>query len=256
ETASGAHYALEPFANNFNAVTKNGPESVFAAQMTVGDGSGGQNDDEGDSLNFPGGGTYTNCCGFNVPSYHLGNAYKVDANGLPIFGTDANGLANYDSVNLPNDHGVPSTATYTVNTTVKVDSRIDWTMGRRGIPYLDWGLCGGEPWTRGDVVPYTPKKNVFYHANQASTTDNAAGWASSQGSANNFNIIRFADIILWRAEAEAETGLLAAAQADVNLVRARAALPSNWVTTYVDPTDPSKGNTTTPAGPYKVGLYT
>ncbi len=256
ETASGAHYALEPFANNFNAQTKNGPESVFAAQMTVNDGSGGQNDDEGDSLNFPGGGTYTNCCGFNVPSYHLGNAYKVDASGLPIFGTDANGLASYDTVNLPNDHGVPSTTTYNVNNTVPVDARIDWTMGRRGVPYLDWGLCGGEPWTRGDVVPYTPKKNVFYHANQASTTDNAAGWASSQGSANNFNIIRFADIILWRAEAEAETGLLAAAQADVNLVRTRAADPTGWVHMYVDNTDPSKGNTNVAAANYKVGLYT
>jgi hypothetical protein len=129
-------------------------------------------------------------------------------------------------------------------------------MGRRGVPYLDWGLCGGEPWTRGDVVPYTPKKNVFYHAAQASTTDDAAGWASSQGSANNYNIIRFADVILWRAEAEAETGLLAAAQADVNLVRTRAADPTGWVHTYVDSTDPSKGNTNVPAANYVVGLYT
>jgi hypothetical protein len=256
ETASGAKYALEPFANNFNAQTKNGPESVFAAQMTVNDGSGGQNDDEGDSLNFPGGGTYTNCCGFNVPSYHLGNAYKVDASGLPIFGTDGTGLANYDTVNLPNDHGVPATTTYNVDNSVPVDARIDWTMGRRGVPYLDWGLCGGEPWTRGDVVPYTPKKNVFYHAAAAATTDNAAGWASNQGSANNYNIIRFADVILWRAEAKAETGDLPGAQADVNLVRTRAADPTGWVHTYVDNTDPSKGNTNVAAANYSVGLYT
>ncbi len=254
-TASGATYALEPYENNFNALTKNGPESVFAAQMTANDGSGGQNDDEGDSLNFPGGGTYTNCCGFYIPSYNLANAFKVDANGLPEFTIDAaTGFPTYNDVNLINDHGVAATSAFTP-TAEAVDSRLDWTVGRRGIPYLDWGLCGGEPWTRGDVAPYTPKKNVFYEANAATTTDNAAGWASNQGSANNYSIIRFADVILWRAEAEAELGSLALAEADVNTIRARAALPSNWVTTYVDNTAPSKGNTTTPAANYHVGLY-
>lgn len=254
-TASGAKYALEPFNNNFNAATKNGPESVFAAQMSVNDGSNGQNDDAGDVLNFPGGGTYTSCCGFNVPSYHLANAYQVDANGLPMFVIDpATGYPTYDDVPLPNDHGVPSTASYTP-TNVAVDSRLDWTVGRRGIPYLDWGLCGGEPWTRGDLVPYTPKKNVFYEAAAATTTDNYGTWATNQGSANNYNIIRFADVILWRAECEVQTGALSAAEADVNLVRTRAADPTGWVHTYVDNSKPQGGYTNTPAANYHVGLY-
>jgi starch-binding outer membrane protein, SusD/RagB family len=254
-TASGAKYALAPFADNFNALTKNGPESVFAAQMAVNDGSGGQNDDAGDVLNFPGGGTYTGCCGFNVPSYHLANAYKVDSNGLPMFQIDpATGFPMYDDVNLKNDHGLAATDAFTP-TTELVDSRLDWTVGRRGIPYLDWGLCGGEPWTRGDVVPYTPKKNVFYHASQASTTDNYGGWATNQGSANNYNIIRVADLYLWRAECYVETNNLSAAEADVNVIRSRAADPSSWVHTYVDNADPSKGNTNIPAANYKVGLY-
>lgn len=255
ETASGAKYALVSFSNNFKAATKNGPESVFAAQMTVNDGSNGSNDDAGDVLNFPGGGTYTNCCGFYVPSYNLANAYKVDANGLPMFQVDpTNGWPTYDNVNLPNDHDVPATASFTP-TNQAIDSRLDWTVGRRGIPYLDWGICGGEPWTRGDVVPYTPKKNVFYHADQASTTDNQAGWAASQGVAINYNIIRFADVILWRAEARVETGDLQGAEDDVNTIRSRAKDPTGWVHTYVDDNDPSKGFTTTPAANYVVGLY-
>ncbi|MDB5153790.1 MAG: SusD family protein [Mucilaginibacter sp.] len=257
-TASGAKYALEPYANNFNASTKNGPESVFAAQMTVNDGSNGQNDDAGDVLNFPGGGTYSSCCGFYTPSYHLANAFKVDANGLPMFQIDpATGFPTYDDVNLGNDHGVGPTTAYTP-TAEAIDSRLDWTVGRRGIPYLDWGLGGGEPWTRGDLVPYVPIKNVFYHAAQATTTDTQAGWAGSQGVANNYNIIRFADILLWRAECYilGTTPNLALAEADVNTVRARAALPSNWVKTYVDNADPSKGFTNIPAANYKVGLYT
>jgi hypothetical protein len=255
-TANGAHYALEPYNNNFNALTKNGPESVFAAQMTVNDGSGGQNDDAGDVLNFPGGGTYTGCCGFNTPSYHLANAFQVDANGLPMLGYDGNGLAKYDTNPLPNDHGVASTAAFTP-TTVAVDSRLDWTVGRRGIPYLDWGLGGGEPWTRGDVEPYVPIKNVFYHAAQASTSDNYGNWATNQGSAINYSIIRFADILLWRAECyvNGTAPNLAAAQTDVNTVRARAALPANWVHKYNDDSNPANGFSTTPAANYKVGLY-
>ncbi len=256
-TASGAKYALGIYANNFNALTKNGPESVFAAQMTVNDGSNGQNDDAGDVLNFPGGGTYSSCCGFYTPSHHLANAFKVDASGLPMFQIDATtGFPKYDVVNLGNDHGVAAATAYTP-TSEAVDSRLDWTVGRRGIPYLDWGLGGGEPWTRGDLVPYVPIKNVFYHSAQASTTDTQAGWAGSQGVANNYNIIRYADILLWRAECYilGPAQNLAAAEADVNTVRARAALPANWVKTYVDNSDPSKGFTSTPAANYKVGTY-
>jgi hypothetical protein len=253
--ASGVKYALGPYNNNFNATTRNGPESVFAVQFTVNDGSGGQNDNAGDVLNFPGGGTYTGCCGFYIPSYNLANAFKVDADGLPMFQINpATGAPVYDDVNLINDHGIAGDASFTP-TTEAVDSRLDWTVGRRGIPYLDWGICAGESWTRGDLAPYTPKKNVFYHKDQASTTDNYGTWATNQGSANNYNIIRFADVILWRAECEVELNQLPAAEADVNTVRSRAADPTGWVHTYVNNADPSKGSTSTPAANYKVGLY-
>jgi len=279
KTAQGAPYALEPYQNNFNALDKNGPESVFACQMTANDGSSGQNDDAGDVLNFPGGGTYTSCCGFDVPSYNLGNAFQVDANGLPMFQITGNGWPAYDNVNLPNDNGCSSTVskkwnptgqyglftipslgdttafTLFVPPTNAVDPRLDWTVGRRGIPYLDWGLGGGEPWTRGDVVAYTPKKNVFYEADAASTADNYGNWATEQGSADNYNIIRFADVILWRAECEVMTGALAAAQADVNTVRARAANRTSWVMDYANNANPEGGYSTTPAANYVVGMY-
>jgi hypothetical protein len=62
-------------------------------------------------------------------------------------------------------------------------------------------------------------------------------------------------VILWRAECEVMTGALAAAEADVNTIRARAALPSNWVYNYADNSNPGGGYSTTPAANYKVGLY-
>jgi hypothetical protein len=165
------------------------------------------------------------------------------------------GFPMYNVVDLPNDHGLVLTNPFTppVN---PLDPRIDWTLGRRGIPYLDWGLCGGETWSRGDIVPYNPIKNVFYANAIASTTETAQGWAGNQANAINFNLIRLPDVILWRAESEVEANQLDAAQADVNMVRNRmAAHPEYWVHTYINNANPSAGFTTTPAANYQIGLY-
>ena len=259
-TSGGVKYALGAFEDNFNPIKRNGPEAVFQVQMTANDGSGGQNGDEGEVLNFPAGvapgGNATGCCGFYQPSYTLANAYKVDVNGLPMFQIDqATGFPMYNDVNLPNDHGLKPTDPFTPPANA-LDPRIDWTMGRRGIPYLDWGLCGGEAWSRGDVVPYNPIKNSYYQSEYGATVANGQGWAQNQDVANNYNLVRFADVILWRAECEVEAGTLDAAQADVNMVRARMANhPEYWVHTFVDNTTPSKGFTTTPAANYQIGLY-
>lgn len=253
-TSSGAKYALGPYENNFDAAHRNNPESVFCVQMTANDGAGGQNSDQGDVLNYAAG-TYTGCCGFYQPSYTLANAFKVDANGLPMFQTDAaTGFPYYNDVDLPNDHGLKETDPFTP-TTEAVDPRLDWTVGRRGIPYLDWGLCGGEAWSRGDLVPYNPIKNVFWHKDQATTTELAQGWAANQSNAITFNLIRLPEVILWRAECEVEANQLDAAQADVNMVRARISNPAFWVHTYIDNANPGLGFTNTPAANYKVGLY-
>lgn len=257
-TTAGVKYALGPYENNYLTTTRNSAESVFAAQYTVKDGSNGQNSDFGDVLNYPGGGTYTGCCGFYVPSYTLANSFKTDANGLPLFQTDAaTGFPAYNVTNLKNDHGLTASAAFTP-TTEAIDPRLDWTVGRRGIPYLDWAICGGETWTRGDLVPYTPKKNVSYASDiAANPNENGGGWATNQANGINYNLIRFADIILWRAECEVEANALAAAEADVNLIRNRMANhPEYWVHTFIDPTTPSKGFTNVPAANYVVKPYT
>lgn len=271
-TSGGLKYALGPFEDNFNPIKRNSAEAVFQVQMTTNDGSGGRNGNEGEVLNFPAG-PYVGCCGFYQPSLTLGNAYKVDANGLPMFQIDpATGFPQYDVVNLPNDHGYKKdpTGLYRFSPdggktfigpaftppTDALDPRIDWTLGRRDIPYLDWGLCGGEDWSRGDVMPYNPIKNVFWHKDQNSTSGSGQGWAQNEDVANNYNLVRFADVILWRAECEVEGNQLDAAQADVNLVRARMANhPEYWVHTYVDNNNPAAGFTNTPAANYKIGLY-
>jgi hypothetical protein len=247
--SQGVKYALEPYSNNFNPLTKNGPEGVFVIQTSVHDGSNGVNGNAGETLNFASGGP-ANCCGFFQPSFSFVNAFQVDpTSGLPLLDT-------YNNTDFKNDQNITSDAPFTPSV-APVDSRLDWSTGRRGIPYLDWGIMPGQAWARdqADGGPYAPIKNVYYQAAQATTSDTYEGWAANQSTANSYNAIRFADVLLWDAEVEVEIGSLQNAENLVNQVRARAALPANWVHTYTDPANPTGGYTSTPAANYKVGLY-
>lgn len=248
----GVKYNLVPmFSDMFRASRQNNSETVFAVQMSVLDGAGGLNGNAGDVLNFPGGGP-ASCCGFYQPSFTLANAFKVDAAGLPMFENEA-----YNTTSLKTDMGLTSVQAYTPGNEA-VDPRLDWTIGRRGIPYLDWGVMPGQTWVRAQAAagPYLPVKNIYWKAEQATQSDFYDGWAANQSTGNDYNYIRFADVILLAAEAEAEVGSLAEAERLVNLVRARAANPAGFVKAYVDPADPSKGFTNTPAANYRIGLYT
>ena len=249
-TTAGAKYALIPkFADNFNPTQKNNSEDVFSVQMTVHDNSNGANGNAGDVLNFGSGGPAT-CCGFYQPSFSLVNSFKTDeVTGLPLPDT-------WNDSDVKNDQGLASDAPFTPYSGT-LDPRLDYTAGRRGIPYLDWGIMPGRIWivSQDAMGPYVSVKNVYYKADQATTSDTYDGWAVNQATANNYVMIRFADVLLWAAECEVEVGSLAQAEVFVNKVRARAANPDGWVHTYVDNNDPSKGFTTTPAANYKIGLY-
>lgn len=239
KTSSGAKYGLTAhFADNFNPATKNSSESVFAAQSTVNDGASAGNANSGDVLNFPyqsntspGG-----CCGFYQPSFSLANSYKVDANGLPLLD------GSFNSKDLKNDEGIAVSAAYTPDNTTPVDPRIDWTIGRRGIPFLDWGPMPGASWIRNQAAggPYVPMKNTYYKSQAGTLTDNSS-WTPGY-TANNVNLIRFSDVLLLAAEAEINGGGTGEqARAYVNMVRMRAANPTGFV----------QGS---PAN-YKIGLY-
>ncbi|GAB3980071.1 RagB/SusD family nutrient uptake outer membrane protein [Spirosoma terrae] len=249
-TSNGLKYALvTKFHNNFDAATENNSESVFAIQMVANDGTGTiASANQGDMLNFPYGNSPFRCCGFFQPSQDLANSYRTDATGLPY-------LDDYNSHAVKSDQGVASNQPFTPDAG-NLDPRIDWTIGRRGIPYLDWGNHPGADWVRSPgqtyAGPYSPKKNIYMQATQDQYADNHS-WAP--GTAINLNIIRYADVLLMAAEAEAQLGNLEQAQTYVNLVRARAADPVNFVYTYASATDPLAGYTATPAANYKIVPY-
>ena len=70
---SSGKYALSAdIANNFLAETENGPESVFAIQFTINDGTTAGRMSFEDGLNYPHGAPQYGCCGFHAPSQNLG----------------------------------------------------------------------------------------------------------------------------------------------------------------------------------------
>jgi hypothetical protein len=249
-TSSGEQYALLPnFTDNFNPALNNSAESIFAVQMTVHDGSTAQNGNPGDILNFPVGGP-TTCCGFYQPTFSLVNSYKTDAStGLPLLDT-------WNDQDITNDQGLSPSDPFTPYAGT-VDPRLDWTVGRRGIPFLDFGIMPGRSWVRAQDQggPYIYKKNIVSKAQQSTYADIAFGWGVNQATSINYVMIRFADLLLMAAEADVELDNLDEAETYVNMVRNRAANAQYWVHTYVDPADPSKGFTVTPAANYKIEPY-
>ncbi len=211
-------YALNAeFVDNFNAAGENGPESMFAIQFAS-DSGRSYNGNGAGTLNYPGGGPLGTCCGFYQPSHDLVNAYQTDGSGLPL-------LDSYAATDVNNDYNINSDEPFTLHTG-PLDPRLDYTVGRRGIDYNGFGLNPGKEWIRasfGDISgPYLPKKNM-YQADEVDANRGTGGWGSDW-SGINYNIMRFADVLLMAAEAAVEqsTPDLALALDYVNRVRNRA----------------------------------
>ena len=234
EVRTSGPYALE---SSFERVwtgysdADNGPETILAYQASSNDGEpNGNNANYGERLNFPHSGSHFGCCGFHQPSQNLVNFYQVDnATGLPLALTSA--TWNARNTNL------------TSATIIPVDPRLDWTVGRDGVPFKDWGPHLPS-WIRAPAYggPYSPKKHIHEQGSGAEQT--SGGWAPAQQNSVNIHIFRYADMLLLLAEAEVEAGSLVNALAIVNQIRTRAAQRAqgpgtNRATTAVPIDDPS-----------------
>ncbi len=214
---------LVDYHDNYRNTTNNNAESIFEVQFSVNDGSTGNNGNAGDNLNWP----YSaaapgrGCCGFYQPSQNLVNAFKTTADGLPMIGKNKAGLEDtYNEVDLPNDQGVAANASFVLDVSQPVDPRLDWTVGRRGVNFLDWGKMPGFSWIRDQnyAGPYTGKKWMYYLADEGSSTHST----SRRSVNNNYRLFKLSHVILWLAEIEAEENNLTKAEEYVNLIRNRA----------------------------------
>ena len=125
--------------------------------------------------------------GFYQPSYEFVNNHIVDANGLPL------SFAEYTAHK-------PLTTPNTDQTDLSIftDPRLDVSAGRFGVPYQDYGIPSGlSTFVRdsGNGGVYLNKKQHGWKAERA-----GAATTNPTSTAMNYHVIRFADILLMRAE--------------------------------------------------------
>ncbi|TDH23235.1 RagB/SusD family nutrient uptake outer membrane protein [Segetibacter sp. 3557_3] len=217
---SSGKYALSPdIANNFLPETENGPESVFAIQFTINDGTTAGRLSFEDGLNYPHGAPQYGCCGFHAASQNLVNAHTTDANGLPNFETFNNAPADLN--------------------TATVDPRLDHTVGIEGHPYkYDPTKLFSNSWVR-DAGVY----GNFHTMRNQQLASNGSYFKLGpfMGTAKNYDVIRYDDVLLMQAEALIELGQQANALPLINQLRRRAAASTEKVKKS-DGSYPSKYN--------------
>lgn len=189
--------------------------------------------------------------GFYQPTYDFVNSFIVDENGLPE--------ADYQS--LPTLTNITS-GVINSDLTTATDPRLDITIGRFGVPYLDWGTpiqSALSNWVRDytNGGPYMNKKPQPLVSEMGSTSVSTV----SSSSAKNYHVIRYADVLLLYAECCIHDGDLETAREMINQVRMRAA--NSYVaaneTTQGSFTFDDKVNGKTVSGTaanYRLGLYT
>ncbi len=177
-----------------------------------------------------------------VTAYDPANPY-IDLAYRSLTGTESSPNVNNDPLTSPSDWEL----IWTEDNSLPLDPRLDWSAGRRGIPYWDWGIHTGSDWIRDQSYsgPYSPKKQV-YKKSQEGTYTEVGNWTSGY-TANGYRMIRYADVLLLKAECEAQTNADDLGFGEVNLIRERAGNTAGWV--YEE-------DGTTPAANYMVNEYT
>jgi len=230
-------------------------ESVFDIHTTISGTNPHTNSLNGEWHIGMSGALGTSGWGFYQPSNELVNSHIVDDNGLPYL--------NWEYQNVPRLTEVDELSIPHTDLKVYTDPRLDVSTGRFNTPYLDWEVPTiTDGWVR-DITNgglYMNKKNIPKKADKGPLSIST----STCSTAKNFHLIRYADVLLWYAEALIETGNHAGARNYINQVRARAA---NGYVKAVDKdmkqttseyvldnlVDGSKGENA--AANYRVGLY-
>jgi starch-binding outer membrane protein, SusD/RagB family len=202
--SSGKYNLNDDFAKNFLTAYDNSIESIFATQFSYDDGTGSPG-----RLNKAAGLNYDmapefGCCDFHNPSQNMVNAFRTDANGLPLFDT-------FDDVVMKDS------VDFRKNT---VDPRLDHTIGIATHPFKYLPKWIMKPsWRRAPFVYgyYSSMKEVTQYNDPTFRK-----YGAFMGSAMNFSIIRYDDVLLMQAEALIELNRQLEALPLINLIRNRA----------------------------------
>jgi hypothetical protein len=201
---SGQYGLASDFGFNFLTAHENGPESVFAIQYSKNDGTEFGRIDMGHSLSYPMNPAY-GCCWQHIPSQDLVNSFKTDANGLPIF----TGYNNSDATQVSDF----------LNQTF--DPRLDHTVAIPGHPYkYEPNFVYANSWARAPAIYgyFASLKDVV-----AADDPSFQKIPPFMSSSKNWELIRYADVLLWKAEALIELNRPIEALPLINMIRQRAA---------------------------------
>jgi hypothetical protein len=211
--------SLEPdYGNNFLDGFDNGPESIWAAQFSINDGTVVSRVSFVTGLNSPHGTGLYGCCGFHLASQNMVNAFKTDATGLPLPDT----FNDTDIFTAVDGNGeTPPGAGLTV------DPRLDHTVGIPGRPFKYRNTVNES----GDMVynfSWARDPGVYgYFGNmkeqQAPDCSCYVKEGPFVGTSKNVDFIRYADVLLWKAEALIQLDRWEEALPIINQIRVRAA---------------------------------
>jgi hypothetical protein len=195
----------------------NGAESIWAVQFSINDGTNTGRVSFVTGLNSPHGTPLYGCCGFHMASQNMVNAFRTDANGLPLLDT----FNNSDIFNTITNGVAPLAAGVTL------DPRIDHTVGVPGRPfkYKNTLKSSGDmiynfSWARDPGV-----YGYFGNMKEQQSPDCSCYVKNGPfiGTSKNVDFIRYADVLLFKAEALIQLNRQAEALPIINQIRARAA---------------------------------
>lgn len=205
----GTVYDLEPdFANNFLPDYDNATkESLWEIQYSINDGTINGRVNRGDELNAPWWSPYYSCCDFHKVSYNLINAFKTDGTGLPDF-------EGYNDTEFPGQTYVQFFQDHTF------DPRLSHTAAIPGYPWkYDNDVLFQESGSRAafqygyfnslkEQVPvdFEGRYSPFYEYNSMNKKE-----------------IRYAEVLLWKAEILIQLDRFDEALPIINRIRQRAA---------------------------------
>jgi len=202
--ASGKYGLDADFAQNFLAAYENSKESIFAIQYSKSDGTQYGRIDMGHALDYPMNQEF-GCCWQHIPSQDLVNSFKTGSDGLPAFTTynNSDAVEGADFLNQA------------------FDPRLDHTVAIPGHPWkYEPGFVYQKFWARAPQI-----YGYFTSLKETVAPDDPSFQKIPpfMSSSKNWELIRFADLLLWKAEALIELGRENEALPLINQVRDRAA---------------------------------
>lgn len=205
-------YGLEPdMANCFLPGTfQNGKESLFAVQYSTSDGTMFGRLNWSDVLSVPMG---LGCCDFHKPSQNLVNAFRTQ-NGLPRFDDYDNRILKYTDFAPNTESGKQEMEEN------EMDPRLFHTVALPGIPYkYNEELIYEESWNRAPKIYGT---YASLKENVDPSCDCFKNVSPFYANSKNRIILRYADVLLMRAEAFIELNRESEARPLINQLRERA----------------------------------